>query len=194
MQPVSGVDRSPHEPTEARLEPDGHGGLAPSMAGWFVVNLDACAWQANERFGLASRFETKDAAFPEVGMHVHVLEPGQAACMYHRENCQEDFLVLFGECRLLIEEQERSLRAWDFVHCPPGATHVFVGAGDGPCAILMIGDRKGASERVTYPVSELASRHGAGVARETDDPKEAYEGRPPSVAIPSPWAELLARR
>jgi hypothetical protein len=35
---------------------------------------------------------------------------------------------------------------------------------------------------VTYPVSELARRHGAGVERETSEPDEAYAAHPPPEA------------
>ena len=40
--------------------------------------------------------------------------------MYHWEADQEDFLVLAGEALLIVEGEERPLRAWDFVHCPAG--------------------------------------------------------------------------
>ena len=40
--------------------------------------------------------------------------------MYHRENDQEDFLLLAGEALLIVEGEERPLRAWDLVHCPLG--------------------------------------------------------------------------
>ncbi len=103
-----------------------------------------------------------------------MLEPGQPACMYHGEDEQEDFLVLAGECLLLIEGEERPLKAWDFVHCPKSTEHVFVGAGSGPCAVLAVGSRSGGG--VVYPASELAQRHGAGVAAETHSPEEAYAG------------------
>jgi uncharacterized cupin superfamily protein len=93
--------------------------------------------------------------------------------MYHRENQQEDFLILFGECLLIVEGQERSLKAWDFVHCPPETNHVFVGAGDGPCGILAIGRRR-EDEKLVYPVDEVALKHHAGVETETPDPKAAY--------------------
>jgi len=102
-----------------------------------------------------------------------VLKPGQPNCMYHGEDAQEDFLVLSGECLLPVEGAERRLRAWDFVHWPPWTEHVFVGAGTGPCVVLMVGERRLGSG-IRYPVSELARRHGAGVERETDSPKEAY--------------------
>ena len=74
--------------------------------------------------------------------------------------------MLAGECLLIIEEQERPLRAWDFVHCPAGTNHVFVGAGDGPCVILMVGARP-AGRTIDYPRSEPALAHGAGVETPT---------------------------
>ncbi len=105
-----------------------------------------------------------------------MLDPGQPACYYHREDEQEDFLVLSGECLVLIEGEERALRQWDFVHCPPWTEHVFVGAGDGPCAILAVGSRRQGD--VVYPVSELALKHGAGVETETAVPQVAYAAIP----------------
>jgi uncharacterized cupin superfamily protein len=95
--------------------------------------------------------------------------------MYHAESSQEDFLVLSGECLLLVEGQERRLKAWDFVHCPPETEHIFVAAGARPCVIVMVGARP-EGQSVRYPVSELARKHGAGVETETTDPREAYAG------------------
>jgi uncharacterized cupin superfamily protein len=74
--------------------------------------------------------------FPMLGMSIQVLTPGEPNSMYHWETEQEDFLVLSGEALLIVEGQERPLRQWDFVHCPPETRHVFVGAGNGPCVIL----------------------------------------------------------
>jgi len=93
--------------------------------------------------------------------------------MYHGERGQEDFLLVAGECVLVIEGEERRLKAWDFVHCPPWTHHVFVGAGEGPCVIVMTGSRAGGFEAV-YPVSEVAAKHGASVLKETSKPAEAY--------------------
>jgi len=163
------IGRIPSVVPEAPIEPDA-GGLAPSGEGWFVLNARDARWLGGD-FGAYTRFEGSPR-FPELGINIGVLEPGQPACMYHRERGQEDFLVLAGECLLLIEGRERHLRAWDFVDCPPWTDHVFVGAGDGPCTILAVGARVGGG--VVYPVSELAQRHGAGVEQETDDPKQAY--------------------
>ncbi len=155
----------------------GDGGLAPSGEGWFVLNAKEARWLDGD-FGAYTRFEG-DVRFPSVGVNIGVLQPGQAACMYHGEDEQEDFLVLRGECLLLIEGEERALEAWDFVHCPAWTEHVFVGAGEGPCAILAIGSRTGGG--VVYPASELAQRHGAGVAETTRNSKEAYAGNAEDV-------------
>jgi uncharacterized cupin superfamily protein len=156
-------------PNEARLT-ETEAGKVPKGAGWFVLNARESRWQTGE-FGAYTRFEGDDR-FPDLGCNIGVLQPGQPACYYHGENDQEDFLVLSGECLLLIDGQERPLKAWDFVHCPPWTEHVFVGAGDGPCAVLAVGTRSG--DQTVYPESALAQRHGAGVNRETRDPSEAY--------------------
>jgi uncharacterized cupin superfamily protein len=156
------VPEAPLERTEA--------GLAPRGDGWFVVNARDARWQ-EDAFGVFTRFEG-EPRFSQVGINVSVIQPGSPTCMYHRESTQEDFLVLAGECLLLVEGEERLLRAWDFVHSPPWTDHVFVGAGDGPCIILAVGARP--DDEVVYPVAEVALRHGAGVEKETSDPAEAY--------------------
>ena len=155
------------------------GGLLPSGAGWFVLNARDARWLEGD-FGAYTRFEGKER-FTQIGINIGVLQPGQPACYYHGEDEQEDFLVLAGECLLLIEGQERRLKAWDFVHCPAWTPHVFVGAGDGPCAVLAVGTRSG--DDVVYPASELAQRHRAGVSAETRDPGEAYAQIRPDVDV-----------
>ena len=147
-------------------------GLEPDGEGWFVVNASEACWWQNETFGAHCGFEG-ETRFPELGINLHVLRPGQPNCMYHGESLQEDFLVLAGECLLLVEGQERRLEAWDFVHCPSWTEHVFVGSGTGPCVILMVGGRQPTDE-VRYPVAEVARKHGAGVEKETPLPSEAY--------------------
>jgi uncharacterized cupin superfamily protein len=163
---------------EAPLQP-ADDGLVPGGEGWFVLNARDAAWLGGH-FGSYTRFEG-EARFPKFGFNIGVLEPGQPACMYHGENEQEDFLVLSGDCLLLIEGEERRLRAWDFVHCPAWTEHVFIGAGEQPCAILAVGTRL--TNDVLYPVSELAQRHGAGVEHETRDPDQAYAEIAPDAAI-----------
>jgi uncharacterized cupin superfamily protein len=164
---------------EAAMERVGEG-LEPKGEGWFVVNARDARWRDGD-FGAYTRFEG-EPRFAQIGINIGVLQPGQPACMYHGEDEQEDFLVLSGECLLLIEGQERRLKAWDFVHCPPWAEHVFVGAGDGPCAVLAVGSRTGGG--VIYPESELAQRHGAGVQKETAEPEEAYASNSEDADVP----------
>jgi uncharacterized cupin superfamily protein len=171
---------------EARLT-EGEAGLVPEGDGWFIVNVAEAQGMASERFGESCRFEG-GVRFPEFAINVRQLQPGQPNCLYHREGGQEAFLVLSGECIAIVEEQERPMRAGDFLHAPPGTAHVFVGAGDGPCAILMVGTRKD-PEEVLYPVSETAARHGASADEETDDPRVAYAGSPPPRPgrLGQPW-------
>jgi uncharacterized cupin superfamily protein len=149
-----------------------------------VVNVGEAAWLRHDAFGgrcvfessgrvLAERPGVEPQQFAQLGFTLAVLEPGKPTGMYHAESSQEDFLVLAGECLLLIEEEERPLRAWDFVHCPPGTRHTFVGTGEAPCVIVMSGARR-EDDTIVYPVSETARAHGAGVATETASPAEAY--------------------
>ncbi|MGH3085629.1 MAG: cupin domain-containing protein [Gaiellaceae bacterium] len=151
-------------------------GLVPEGEGWFVVNARDAAWWRSDELGQATTFEGK-SRFAELGFHVEVLQPGQPNCMYHGESDQEDFLVLYGDCIVVLEGEQQRLKAWDFVHCPPWAEHVFVGAGDGPCVIVMVG-RRTPEGGIVYPVNEVAAKHGASVERETRDGKEAYARLP----------------
>ncbi|HVS84631.1 MAG TPA: cupin domain-containing protein [Gaiellaceae bacterium] len=184
---------------EAPLQDHGSG-LRPEAEGWFVVNVRDTEWVTTEGgekrpTGSDCSFESGAYEFEQLGFRIHVLPPGEPNGLYHAESKQEDFLVLHGECLLLVEGEERRLRQWDFVHCPPGTEHIFVGAGDGPCAILMVGAR-GEDGTILYPVSEFAARHDASVAVETTKPSEAYSagfepgrrGRPP-YWDELPWAE-----
>jgi uncharacterized cupin superfamily protein len=166
-------------------------GLAASTEGWFVVNVQDAAWVHNDVLGSACVIETDPAPFEQVGYTIAILEPGQSGGRYHWEGNQEDFLVLQGECLLVIEGEERHLKQWDFVHCPPHAEHGFVGAGDGPCVIFMCGSR--VSKEVLYVRDEVALKHGVGVEVETPLSKEAYApfpkwqpGKPESLGG-TPW-------
>ena len=156
---------------QARLEETGQG-LAAATPGWFVVNLADARWRRGPGVGEWSDVEPP-GGFEEYGIGVHVVQPGQPNGKYHSETVQEDFLVLAGECILVVEEEERRLKAWDFFHCAPGTRHIIVGAGEGPCAILMVGSRAPGKE-LHYPVSEVAGRYGASTPEETDAPSVAY--------------------
>ncbi|HEX7525864.1 MAG TPA: cupin domain-containing protein [Gaiellaceae bacterium] len=121
-------------------------------------------------------FEDEIGDFPQLGINVEVLRPGDVMAMYHWEADQEDFLVLAGEALLIVEGEERPLRQWDLVHCPAGTKHVIVGAGDTLCVVLAVGarDRSTGQDWGGYSVDEAAIRHGAGVEQETTDQLQAY--------------------
>jgi uncharacterized cupin superfamily protein len=155
--------------------------------GWFVLNLgEALAVRNDEKGGASYPLEPREHPFADVGVHVRVLWPGDPNALYHSEGVQEGFLVLSGECTLIVEEEERPLRQWDYFHCPADTRHVIVGAGNGPCAILMIGARP--DEPIRYPVSEVAARYGASVAAETGEPDEAYADWPGAYEpVRLPW-------
>ena len=164
---------------EAELVPTERG-LVPKGDGWFVLNAREAQWWERPGRGVLCEFEGAGfegaADFDQLGINLTVLDPGEPMAMYHRENDQEDFLVLRGEALLIIEGEERPLRTWDFVHCPAGTNHVIIGAGDAPCLILAVGARTRSTgpDWGAYTVDEAAQRHGAAVERETTDPAEAY--------------------
>jgi uncharacterized cupin superfamily protein len=171
---------------EASIEQTAEGAMVVSP-GWFVLNMADCAWTRDDKGGEWSTYGEPDGEFQQYGIGIHVLHPGQVNGLYHSESVQEDFLVLSGECLLLIEEQERHLRAWDFVHFAPGTRHICIGAGDGPCAILMVGAR-GPGKMLHYPVTELAQKHGVAAPEETDDPRQAYREVPRNFQrVKAPW-------
>jgi uncharacterized cupin superfamily protein len=146
-----------------------------------VQNVAGSDWRVNEKFGARTMLVPHGS---KVGARIHVLEPGKASTLYHRESEQEGFLVVEGECLLIVEGEERPLRRWDYFHCPPGTTHSFVGAGDGPCVMVTVGfrDEEGT---ILYARDETALGHGAGVDQDADTPAAAYapfakweDGRP----------------
>jgi len=178
-------------PGEAELERT-DAGLVPKGPGWFVLNARDARWIDRPGRGVSLPFTGWTGAeaatlFPQLGMALVRLEPGEPIGMYHREADQEDFLVLAGEALLIVEGEERPLRQWDFVHCPPEAQHMIVGAGEGPCLVLGAGSRQHMDRDCNggaYTVDEAARRHGAGVDEETSDPAVAYAGFEPSAPTP----------
>jgi uncharacterized cupin superfamily protein len=165
---------------EARLERTEHG-LVPQGEGWFVLNARDARWRAADGRGAISDLEG-DQDFPQLGVHLYVLGPGEPMSMYHWEATQEDFLVVVGQALLIAEGEERPLRQWDFVHCPPRTQHTIVGAGDAPCVVVAVGARIDTEDGWgAYTVAEAALRHGAGVEQETADELEAYARVPHRV-------------
>jgi uncharacterized cupin superfamily protein len=135
------------------------------------VNLPFTGWTDSEA----------ETYFPQLGIALCVLGPGEPIGMYHWEADQEDFLVLAGQALLIVEGEERPLQAWDFVHCPPHTEHMIVGAGDGPCSVLAVGAREHqTNDWGAYTVNDVAIRRGAGVDEETSDAGVAYARFPES--------------
>jgi uncharacterized cupin superfamily protein len=176
---------------EARIEQTA-AGLVPAGVGWFVLNAREAHWRRREGRGhnlqlTGSSYAEAAANFSQIGIQLYVLGPGEPMSMYHWEADQENFVVLSGEPLLIIEGQERRLRPWDFVHCPPATRHTIVGAGDGPCVVLAVGAREHMTDPVNggaYTVDDAALRHCAGVEEETTDGKRAYARFPDSEPTP----------
>lgn len=156
--------------SEARLEHVSDG-LAPQSDGWFVLSAADAQWLRHPHFGLRCTFEAtgsvirqrddlEQVAFPQLGVNLMVLEKGKPSGLYHREDQQEDFLVLRGACLLQVEGEERPLRQWDLFHSAPGTEHVLVGTTDEPCIVLAVGARLGYPGRF-YPREGTASPHEA---------------------------------
>ena len=150
-------------------------GLVVDGEGWFIVNARDSRWRDEGRLGSYCTFEGK-RRFPHLGINISVLEPGERMGMYHRENGQESFLVLAGECTLIVEGQERRLAEWDFFYCAPGTEHIIVATGNQSAIVLAAGARgRGVGGGIVYTVSEAAARYGASVDRETTSSAAAYK-------------------
>jgi uncharacterized cupin superfamily protein len=183
------VPEAPLEETDA--------GLVPAGDGWFVVNAREARWIHRERRGESLPFTgwiDDDKYFPQLGINLYVLGPREPMGMYHWEADTEDFLVLAGEALLIVEGEERPLRQWDFVHCPPETKHAILGAGDSPCVVLAVGAREHQEGEGWggYSVHEAALRHDAGVEEETNDARVAYARFPRSR--PAPYRDGLLPR
>ena len=157
---------------EAEME-ETPGGRRPAGPGWFVVNVADAHGIRDPGAGIYARFENRDAApFEDFGINVHVLPPGEPSTLYHAEPVQEDFLVLDGDVLAIVEEEERLLRRWDFVHCPAGTRHAFAGAGERGGVLLCVGSRR--LDEAFYPRSEVAAGHRASAPEDTHDGDVAY--------------------
>jgi uncharacterized cupin superfamily protein len=160
---------------EATLK-DTENGLVPEGDGWYVLNARDAKWLHG--LGSYCNFEG-DVRFPDLGINLNIMTPGEPMAVYHTENAQENFLVLAGEALLIVEDEERHLKQWDLVHCPAYTAHTILGAGDGPCVILAVGARlPDRPDDGKFVVSEVAIKHGAGVAQETMDWRVAYAPYP----------------
>ena len=169
---------------EAPLEETAHG-LATRGEGWYVLNMREAEWRHADGRGAvcvaADDFEGWRRESAQLGVNPFVLQPGEPMAMYHWEADQEDFLVVAGEAVLVVEGEERSLRAWDFVHCPPNTKHVIVGAGSGPSLVIAVGARAhdGQPDSLGFAADKIAKGYGASVEEDTLDGSVAYASFPP---------------
>jgi uncharacterized cupin superfamily protein len=182
---------------EADLERTEAGGMVPSSTGWFVLNARDARWWEKPGQGHSLPLTGVDeyeaeTFFPMLGMAIRVMQPGEPSTTYHWETEQEDFLVLAGEALLIVEGEERPLRQWDFVHCPPETRHAFVGAGDGPCVLLCASSRQFQKDGPWgfYCVDEVAARHNASSPEETQDTEVTDARFPPTREIAYPGGLL----
>jgi quercetin dioxygenase-like cupin family protein len=153
---------------ESPLESTAHG-LVPKGKGWFVLNAREAPWIERKGRGVYCEFEGLEGDepdFSQLGINLTLLAPGEPMAMYHWEHDQEDFLVLAGEGLLIVEGQERPLRQWDLVHCPPGTNHVIIGAGERRPAWCL--------------QSALATARQAPTGAPTRSTKRRYAGTPAS--------------
>ena len=165
------IPEAEHERTEI--------GLVTNSEGWFVLNARDSMWLHAEGRSAICLFEGR-TFFDQLGINIGVHQPGEAMAMYHWEADQEDFLVIAGQGVLIVEGEERPLKQWDFVHCPPGTKHVLVGAGTEPFVVVAMGARERSVDNPDwggYTPDQTAARHGASVAKETNDTNEAYAGQ-----------------
>jgi uncharacterized cupin superfamily protein len=177
---------------EAPFEASEHG-LVCKGEGWFVVNARDVRWRESKGRGASSNFGG-DTVFEQLGVGITVVGPNEPTTTYHWETDQEDFLVLRGGGVAIVDGAEQPLRQWDFIHCPPGVAHAFVG---GPEGLVLFG--VGARERHTmlnddgervgrpdwgeYVADPIAAKHGAAPDETTTSAAEAYKRFPPREPV-----------
>jgi len=151
------------------------------MTDWSVRNVRELTWTENRMGAYCDLLQGDDDAAEEFAINLNVLGAGQPMAIYHREPHQEGFLVLRGDCELIVDGESRPLRQWDYFHCPPDVPHVVVGRGEEPALVLAVGSRVGGGG-ATYPPEPLASRYGASTTDELDA-RAAYAQFGPSEEI-----------
>ena len=174
---------------EAKLVETGSA-LVPDGEGWFILNARDAAWETLAGTGAWVSFEAEGVP-NQIGAGFHLLPPGESTGFYHREGNQEGFLVLEGECLVVVEGEERAMRRWDYFHCPAETGHIMIGGSEQPCVLFMFGNRL-ADAGTHYPVEPAAAKHGASAAQPTDSSLQAYGPREFS-RVEAPWPRTPPR-
>ena len=155
-------------------------GLVTDGEGWFVVNARDSRWRDEGPLGSYCTFEGK-RRFPHFGINISVLEPGERIGMYHRENAQEAFLILAGECTLLVEGGSGDLPSGISSTAPRARS-----TSSSPPAI---------NQRSYWPSEGVAGASAAGsstrCARRRRATARASFARPPKAAVA--YAEVYAK-
>ena len=141
------------------------------MTDWFVRNARDLEWTENEMGAYCDLLQGGEDAAEEFAINLNVLPPGAPMALYHHEPHQEGFLVLRGQCTLVVAGEEVPLQEWDYFHCPRDVPHVVVGASNEPALVLAAGGRGGGGG-ATYP--------------NDPDPKAAYAAFGELKEVPSP--------
>jgi 2-keto-3-deoxy-L-rhamnonate aldolase RhmA len=165
--------------------------LAAAGADFAIFDLEHTAWDAGT-------LRTLFAAGRSTGVHtvtrvIRAQYPLIASALdAGSRGVMAPMLESRAEAELLVEGEERPVRAWDFVHFPPGTEHILVGSGDEPCVFLAVGGRT-AGDGIHYPVADVALRHEAGVSEPATRAEVAYVDAPETSRGPAPEG-LLADR
>lgn len=183
-------------PEEAQLG-ESEAGLVPKEPGWFVMDVRKARWFDKPGQGWSvpltgcDEYEA-ESFFPMLGMSIRVVSAGEPTGTYHWETEAEDFLVLSGEGVLIIEGEERPLKQWDFVHCPPETKHGFAGTRDRPMVLLCASSRQFQKDGPWgyYCKDETAAKYNASSPEDTQDGRLADARFAPQKPAPYPGGLL----
>lgn len=90
------------------------------------------------------------------------------------------------------EGQERPVKRWDFVHCPPETRHAFVGGESAPLVLLCASSRQFQKDGPWgfYCADETAAKYNASSPEDTQDGSVAYARFGPSTTMRYPGGLL----
>jgi uncharacterized cupin superfamily protein len=138
-----------------------------------VVNIDELKL---ERFEKGEQFACEGVRVgplvgaKDLGYSYDVVPPGKRACPFHSHRGQEEmFFILRGRGTLRYGEEQRALRAGDFVCCPTGGpetAHQIINDSDEELAYLSVSTMV-YPEICEYPDSRKIMAFGKGVRHMT---------------------------
>jgi hypothetical protein len=145
--------------------------------GWFVLNIaDALAVRNDEKGGATYPLEPRESPFRDVGIRVPSSRRANRTRSTTPKACRKGFSCSRASARSSWRRTNGRCGSGTTSTVQPVRASVIVGAGDGPCSILMLGARP--DVEVRYPVSEVAAKYDASAVKDTDDADEAYADWP----------------